>query len=65
MGGETKTMYTELHCHTNYSFQEGASSIDEVLARAGELGYHAPWPSPTTTTYAGPCSSLRWLLPVT
>ena len=34
-------MYTELHCHTNYSFQEGASSIDEVLVRAGELGYHA------------------------
>ena len=37
----TVTQYTELHCHSNYSFQEGASSIDELLARAKELGYHA------------------------
>ena len=35
------TTYTELHCHSNYSFKEGASSIDELLARATELGYHA------------------------
>ena len=33
--------YAELHCHSNYSFQEGASSIDEVLVRAKELGYGA------------------------
>ena len=31
--------YTELHCHSNYSFHEGASSIDELLARAKSLGY--------------------------
>ena len=33
--------YVELHCHTNYSFQEGASSIQELLPRAVELGYPA------------------------
>ena len=33
--------YAELHCHTNYSFQEGASSIGELLVRAEELGYPA------------------------
>ena len=35
------TPYTELHCHSNYSFQEGASSIDELLVRAQVLGYTA------------------------
>ena len=34
-------MYAELHCHSNYSFQEGASSIDELLSRAEALGYTA------------------------
>jgi len=34
-------MYAELHCHSNYSFQEGASSIYELVARARELGYGA------------------------
>ena len=34
-------MYVELHCHSNYSFQEGASSIGELLARARGLGYRA------------------------
>ena len=34
-------MYAELHCHTNYSFQEGASSTGDLLARAEELGYPA------------------------
>ena len=34
-------MYTELHCHSNYSFQEGASSVGELVARAGALGYQA------------------------
>ena len=36
-----ENMYAELHCHSNYSFREGASSIDEMLSRAGELGYRA------------------------
>ncbi len=34
-------MYTELHCHSNYSFQEGASSVEDLLVRAQELGYRA------------------------
>ena len=34
-------MYVELHCHSNYSFQEGASFIHELLPRADELGYPA------------------------
>ena len=33
--------YVELHCHSNYSFQEGASSISELLVRAQELKYPA------------------------
>ncbi|CAN5592811.1 error-prone DNA polymerase [soil metagenome] len=33
--------YAELHCLTNYSFQRGASSPAELVARACELGYRA------------------------
>ena len=33
--------YAELHCHSNYSFKEGASSVEELLVRARELGYPA------------------------
>ena len=33
--------YAELHCHSNYSFQEGASSIEELMVRVKELGYPA------------------------
>ena len=33
--------YAELHCHSNYSFQEGASFIHELVPRAVELGYPA------------------------
>ena len=33
--------YVELHCHSNYSFQEGASFLEELLVRAKELGYPA------------------------
>ena len=33
--------YAELHCHSSYSFQEGASSIGDLLARAKDLGYRA------------------------
>ena len=35
------TPYAELHCHSNYSFQEGASSVDELMVRARELDYRA------------------------
>ena len=34
-------MYAELHLHTNYSFQEGASSIGEMVGQAADLGYRA------------------------
>jgi len=33
--------YAELHCKTNFSFLEGASHADELVARAHELGYAA------------------------
>ena len=33
--------YAELHCKTNFSFLEGASHADELVARARELGYAA------------------------
>ena len=33
--------YAELHLHTNYSFQEGASSIGEMVGQAASLGYQA------------------------
>ena len=36
-----KTSYAELHCHTNYSFHEGASSVEELLVRSKELGHRA------------------------
>ena len=34
-------MYAELHCHSNYSFQEGASSVEDLLVRARDLGHQA------------------------
>ncbi len=36
-----KNKYAELHLHTNYSFQEGASSIGEMVGQAAGLGYQA------------------------
>ncbi len=33
--------YAELHCLSNFSFQRGASSAEELAERAKELGYHA------------------------
>lgn len=33
--------YTELHCHSNFSFLEGASHIEELVLRAQELGYES------------------------
>ncbi len=35
------TGYAELHCHSAYSFHEGASFPHELLLRAKELGYPA------------------------
>jgi len=33
--------YVELHCHSYYSFHDGASSPEELMLRAKELGYRA------------------------
>ncbi len=33
--------YVELHCHSAYSFGDGASSPEELIDRAAELGYTA------------------------
>ncbi len=34
-------MYVELHCHSNFSFLDGASHVEELVARAKELGMSA------------------------
>jgi len=34
-------MYVELHCHSHFSFLDGASSPDDLVSRAGELGMSA------------------------
>src|SRR5437867_7445834 len=33
--------YAELHAHSNFSFLEGASHVDELVLRARELKYEA------------------------
>src|SRR5437762_13037613 len=33
--------YVELHCHSSYSFLDGASLPEELAVRAAELGYEA------------------------
>ena len=33
-----QTPYAELHCHTNFSFLDGASAPDDLVERAVELG---------------------------
>ena len=35
------TMYAELHCHTNFSFLDGASHPEDLVDGAVELGYDA------------------------
>lgn len=41
MAGRGPTRYAELHCHSHFSFLEGASSVDSLIRRADELGYCA------------------------
>jgi error-prone DNA polymerase len=33
--------FTELHCHSNFSFLDGSSTVDDLSERAAELGYAA------------------------
>lgn len=35
------TRYAELHCHTNFSFLDGASHPEELVQRAADMGYRA------------------------
>jgi error-prone DNA polymerase len=38
---QVMSRYAELHCHTNYSFLDGASWAGDLVQRAAELGYEA------------------------
>jgi error-prone DNA polymerase len=38
---KSPTSYVELHCHSAFSFLDGASHPEELAARAAELGYEA------------------------
>jgi error-prone DNA polymerase len=49
-------MYAELHCHSYYSFHDGASSLEELLLRAKELGYHAL----ALTDHNNLCAAMRF-----
>ena len=48
--------YVELHCHSAYSFLDGASRPEELAARAAELGYEAL----ALTDHDGVCGSLEF-----
>ncbi|MEK6273387.1 MAG: error-prone DNA polymerase [Actinomycetota bacterium] len=39
--GTPRPRYVELHCHSAYSFLDGASAPEELARRAAELGYPA------------------------
>lgn len=41
MAAAPQTEYVELHCHSAFSFLDGASSPTEIAARAAELGHSA------------------------
>ena len=48
--------YVELHSHSNFSFQEGASTIEELIGRAVELGY----PALALTDHDNLCGAMRF-----
>src|SRR5258708_26028257 len=41
MGGSEHSTYAELHCHTNFSFLDGASHPEELVDEAARLGLAA------------------------
>ncbi len=41
MSTRSQSGYAELHCHTNFSFLDGASHAEELVGVAAELGYRA------------------------
>src|SRR3989339_227437 len=48
--------FAELHCHSYYSFHDGASSLEELLVRAKELGYRAL----ALTDHDNLCAAMRF-----
>ncbi|MFC2014655.1 DNA polymerase III subunit alpha [Chloroflexota bacterium] len=48
--------YAELHCHSYYSFHDGASSLEELITRARELGYRAL----AVTDHDNLCGAMRF-----
>jgi len=48
--------YAELHCHSYYSFHDGASSLEELMLRAKELGYRAL----AVTDHDNLCGAMRF-----
>jgi error-prone DNA polymerase len=48
--------YAELHCHSYYSFHDGASSLEELITRAKELGYRAL----AVTEHDNLCGAMRF-----
>jgi error-prone DNA polymerase len=49
-------MYAELHCHSYYSFHDGASSLEELMLRAKDLGYRAL----AVTDHDNLCGAMRF-----
>lgn len=48
--------YAELHCHSYYSFHDGASSLEELMVRSRELGYTAL----AVTDHDNLCGAMRF-----
>jgi error-prone DNA polymerase len=48
--------YAELHCHSYYSFHDGASSLEELLLKSKELGYGAV----AITDHSNLCGAMRF-----
>jgi error-prone DNA polymerase len=55
-GGKHHVPYVELHCHSAYSFLDGASLPEELAVSAAELGYAAL----ALTDHDGVCGSLEF-----
>jgi error-prone DNA polymerase len=48
--------YSELHCHSYYSFHDGAASLEELMLRARDLGYRAL----AVTDHDNLCGAMRF-----
>ena len=54
--GSIMVEYVELHSHSNFSFQEGASTLEEMIGRAVELDY----PALALTDHDNLCGAMRF-----